>query len=139
VKTKIKVSQAMTKKPVFIGPNELITTCARKMLSKNVGGIIVKEGDKLVGIVTEKDIVENAVGKELDIKKIKVRDIMTRGMITISPDDDLGKAIDVMIREDVRRLPVIKDNKLVGLLTEKDIIKIEPSLFRHLIPKWTKK
>ncbi|MEK6951438.1 MAG: CBS domain-containing protein [Nanoarchaeota archaeon] len=126
MKTGIKVSQAMTRNPVFIGPNESLPSCARKMLINNVGGILVVENFKLLGIVTEKDIVEDAVAKELNIKKLKVKDIMTTGMITISPDVDLEKAISLINREDVRRLPVIKNNALVGILTIKDIIRAEP-------------
>lgn len=126
MKTGIKVSQAMTSNPVFIGPNESLPSCARKMLINNIGGILVVKDSKLLGIVTEKDIVEDAVAKELDIKKLKVKDIMTTGMITISPDVDLEKAISLINREDVRRLPVIKNNELIGLLTIKDIIRTEP-------------
>ena len=130
----------MTKNPVTISPDETITICARKMLSKNIGGIIIKDNNgKLEGIVTEKDIVEQAVGKELNIKKTKVKDIMTTGMITISPDADLMDAINLMKREDVRRVPVIKNNKVVGLLTQKDILKIEPELFKEILTMLLKK
>jgi len=128
MKTGIKVSQAMTKNPVFIGPDESLPFCARKMLINNIGGILVVKSSKLLGIVTEKDIVEEVVAKELNVKKIKVKDIMTTSMITISPEGDLEKAIFLMNREDIRRLPVIKKNKLIGLLTMKDIIRVQPEL-----------
>ncbi len=131
-KTGIKVSETMTKNPIVISKDATLPECARRMLSNNVGAIIIKNKNKLEGIVTEKDIVENAVAKEINIKKTKVKDIMTSGMITISPDEDLSKAVELMIREDVRRLPVIKNKKLVGLLTIKDILHEQPKLFDKL-------
>ena len=132
IKTGIKVSEAMSTNPVVISKNESITQCARKMLANNVGAIIIKDKDKIEGIITEKDIVEEVVAKELNIKKTKVKDIMTTGMITISPNEDLSKAVDVMIRENVRRLPVIVNQKIVGLLTVKDILNAHPKLFKML-------
>ncbi|MEK6922563.1 MAG: CBS domain-containing protein [Nanoarchaeota archaeon] len=127
----IKVSQAMSRHPVITSKDELLPKAARKMLSNNVGCLVVKENNKLVGIITEKDIVEGAVGKELDIKKTKIKDVMSTGMITITPDADLHDAIKKMLREDVRRLPVIKNGKLVGLLTIKDVVRTEPALIEH--------
>ena len=127
----IRVSEVMNKFPVITSKNELLPKAARKMLSRNVGCLIVKEKDSLAGIITEKDIVEGAVGKELDVTKTKVQDVMTTAMVTISPDDDLGEAINKMKRENVRRLPVINGKKLVGLLTVRDILRADPSLFEH--------
>ena len=121
----------MSRHPVITSKDELLPKAARKMLSNNVGCLVVKENNKLVGIVTEKDIVEGAVGKELDIKKTKIKDVMSTGMITITPDADLHDAIKKMLREDVRRLPVIKNGKLVGLLTIKDVVRTEPALIEH--------
>ena len=141
-KVGILISEAMNNNPVTISPEVYLPVCARKMLSNNIGGIIVKEKGELVGIVTEKDIVEEAVGKELDVKKKKVRDIMTTGMIKIEDDKDIAEAVELMIREDVRRLPIINGNKLVGILTAKDVLKIQPKLYDKLhdcLVKKTKK
>ncbi len=123
----------MTKNPVVISPDIELPVCARKMLSNNVGALLVKNKNRLMGIITEKDIVEQAVGKELNLKKTKVKDIMSTLLIIISPEADLMEAIQKMKREDVRRLPVVNKNKLVGLLTQKDIISMKPDLFIHLV------
>ena len=134
----IKVKEIMNKKPVCISPKETIPACARKMLSNNVGGIIVEENKKLVGIITEKDIVEDLVGKELNVKKLKVSDIMTTGMIQISPEADIMEAVELMIREDVRRLPVTNNKKLVGIITAKDLLKKQPGLYKRFHNHLTK-
>ena len=133
MKSGIKVYEAMTKNPVVISPDIELPVCARKMLSNNVGALLVKNKNRLMGIITEKDIVEQAVGKELNLKKTKVKDIMSTLLIIISPEADLMEAIQKMKREDVRRLPVVNKNKLVGLLTQKDIISMKPDLFIHLV------
>lgn len=122
----------MNKKPVVISKDSFLPNCARKMLSNNIGAIIIKNKGQLEGIITEKDIVESAVAKEINIKKTRVRDIMTTGMITISPEADLSKAVDLMIRENVRRLPVTRNKRLLGLLTVKDILNNQPKLFKKL-------
>ena len=132
MKIGIKVSEAMTKDPVTISKEASLPSCARKMLSHNIGAMIIKEKEHLVGIITEKDIVEAAVAKELNVKKTKVKDIMTTFMITISPDADLSEAVGIMIRENVRRLPVVKENKLAGLLTVTDVLNEQPKLFEKL-------
>jgi len=132
LKTGIKVLEAMNKNPVVISKEASLPNCARKMLSNNIGAIIIKNRTELEGIITEKDIVESAVAKEINIKKTKVKDIMTTGMITISPEQDLSKAVELMIRENVRRLPVTRNKRLLGLLTVKDILNIQPKLFNKL-------
>ena len=139
VKIGIKVSEAMTKNPVTISKETSLPLCARKMLSQNIGAVLIKEKNELIGIITEKDIVENAVAKELNIKKSKVKDIMMTTMITIAPDADLSEAVTIMIRENVRRLPVIKNKKLVGLLTLRDILYAQPKLFEKLYECFIKK
>ena len=133
MKSGIKVYEAMTKNPVVISPDIELPVCARKMLSNNVGALLVKNKNRLMGIITEKDIVEQAVGKELNLKRTKVKDIMSTLLIVTSPEADLMEAIQKMKREDVRRLPVVNKNKLVGLLTQKDIISMKPDLFIHLV------
>ena len=131
----IKVYEAMNRKPIMAKPNDLLPKCARKMLANNVGCLIIEDKGILIGIATEKDFVERAIGKELNIKKTKLKDIMTSGMmITISTEADLTEAIKLMQREDVRRLPVVKDKKLIGLLTATDILHIKPDLLETLKP-----
>ena len=140
MKIGIKVSEAMNKNPVIISPNKLLPFCARKMLGNNIGGILVGEKGKLLGIVTEKDIVEEVVAKELNAQKTKVKEIMSSSMITISPEVDISEAIEIMNREDVRRLPVIKNKKLVGILTQKDLLKLnKPELHKTITRSWIKK
>ncbi len=135
MKTGVKVMDAMTRGLIKVKPESTAADCAKIMLKKSVGGVLVQETGLLIGIVTEKDLVEKVVARNINPKKVKVRDIMTKRLITISPDEDIYEALIKMRKEEVRRLPVIYRSKPVGILTEKDILKIEPSLFDVIVEK----
>ncbi|MCX8194171.1 MAG: CBS domain-containing protein [Candidatus Pacearchaeota archaeon] len=128
MKTGIKVGDVMTKKFISVIPSTTISECAKTMAKKHVGSLIIKENQKLRGIVTEGDIMQ-AVAKGLDLKKTPVSKIMTKHVISISPSKDLYESLMIMKRKGIRWLPVVIDNNIIGLLTEKDILKIQPDLF----------
>jgi CBS domain-containing protein len=131
----ITAREAMTKHPVTIRPGVSVVNAVQRMLKENVGSLLVIEDKKLVGIVTEKDILIKVIAQQMDPKKTKVREVMTKDVITIAPDTDLYEIAKLMNEEDIRRLPVIEGGKLVGLITEKDLLKIEPSLLDVLIER----
>ena len=136
MKTGIKVSDAMTKKPVIASPDETVKICALRMIKENVGSLLVLQGEKILGFVTERDIIRKSVAHDLDAKKIKISQIMSKEIISIEPNRDIYDAILLMNTENVRRLPVIAKDKIVGLVTIKDIVKINPAmleLFMHQI------
>ena len=129
MKTGIKVCDAMTKKPEVISPDISLINASKKMLVGDVGSLIVKKDDKLVGVITEKDIVK-AISNNLNPQITKVSKIMSTQLFTVDPKTDLYDAMVKMNKEDVRRMPVISSNgKLIGLLTMKDILKISPTLY----------
>ncbi len=129
MKTGISVHDAMTKKPVTASPDETIQDCAKKMAREQVGSIVIKDKGELVGIISEKDIVERVVAKGMDVGKTKAREIMIKDLVTITPERDLYDALLLMGHEEIRKLPVVDGKKFLGLLTAKDILKIEPALF----------
>ena len=131
MKTGVKVVDAMTESPIIVNSKRSITYCAKKMLDSNVGSILVKEGEELLGILTEKDLVDKVVSKELNTSKTKVEEIMTKkeSIVTISPSKDLYEAIVLMNEEGRRRLPVVDGEKVIGLLTYKDVLKLQPDLY----------
>lgn len=131
MKTGIKVCDVMTKKPIVVSPDDNLKDCAKKMLRQRVGSLIVKEGDKLVGIVTEKDFVNKVVADGKDPSKTKVQDIMKKRVTTISPEVDIYDALVKMNKERVRRLPVTVDSNVIGLLTLRDILSVQPQLFEN--------
>lgn len=129
MKTGLKVIEAMTKRPVIVSPDTTLLDCAKLMLKRKVGSIIVKSNKKVLGILTEKDILRKVVAKNLDTKKIPVSQVMTKRLCTISPHEDIYDAMYLMSRYNVRRLPVVKNKEMIGFLTHNDILKIQPDLF----------
>jgi len=136
METGYKVSDAMTKKPVEVSEDISIKECAQKMKEHDVGSVLVKKNGKFVGILTEEDLVYKIVAEGKDAKKTKVRDIMVTRLITIEPDKDIYDALVKMSNNNIRRLPVLKDKELVGLLTLKDILKIQPQLFEIVAERY---
>lgn len=133
--TGIKVAEAMTQNPIFVDPDYSVIDCAKIMKEKAVGSLIVKKGEALLGIITERDLVIKVIAMGLGPKTVKAKDVMVEHVITIEPDVDLVEAIHLMRDHDIRHLPVSQGKKLLGLVTLKDIVKIEPQLFEILVEK----
>lgn len=128
MKTGVKVGDVMTRKFVSVNPTMNIVDCAKLMTKKNVGSLIIKEKQKMKGIATEGDVMK-AVAKGMDLKKTQIGKIMTKNVVGINPSKDLFDAFMVMRKKKVRWLPVLVDKNIIGLLTFKDVLKIQPDLF----------
>lgn len=136
MKTGVKVGDAMTREPIFARPNDDIRKCAKIMAREHIGSLIIKENKKLVGLVTEQDIVRKTLAKGKDPLKMKISDIMVKKIVSIDPDKDIYDALVIMRDKNIRQIPVMHQGNLVGLLTLKDILKIEPQLFDLLVEKF---
>lgn len=136
MKTGYKVMDAMTTKPVSISHDTTLLDCAREMDEKHVGAVVVKDNEQSLGIITEQDIIRKVVAKGINPLTEKVRDYMEKKLITVSPDKDIYDALILMRDNNIRHLPVVDESKMVGLLTIKDILKIEPQLFDLIVEKF---
>lgn len=128
-KTGYIVLDAMTTKPVTVMPDASLQEAASLMRQHDIGSLIVQKGNDLMGVVTEYDLVHRAVGDALDVCTTPVAAIMTRDLLTVSPSMDIFDALRLMRDADIRHLPVIDTGKMVGFITLKDILKIQPQLF----------
>jgi signal-transduction protein with cAMP-binding, CBS, and nucleotidyltransferase domain len=135
MKTGLQVIDAMTKQLVSVSADTSVFDCAVLMRKEHVGSIIVEEKGAIDGIVTEQDMLYKIVCENKDPKNTKVREIMTHDVAIINPDNDIADAMIKMSQLNIRRLPVVEEGKLVGMLTHKDILKIEPQLFELLVDK----
>ena len=136
MKSGIQVADAMTINPVSVNPDITLSDCARIISDKHVGAVVVKDDGKSLGILTEQDIVRKAVAKDVNTNDAKVKDFMETKLITINPDADVYDALIKMRDNNIRHLPVIENNEMMGLLTIKDILKIEPQLFELIVEKF---
>ena len=118
----MRVSELMNSNVIRIDPDESAALAARLLNRHNIGSLPVCSSDgRLRGIVTDRDIVLRCVAAENDPADTKVREIMTRGVVTVSADDDVREAARVMSAEQIRRLPVVRDGKVVGMLAIGDM------------------
>lgn len=117
----MNLSEIMTTELVTCDPNETIAQAARKMQANNIGSCPVVENDKLVGMLTDRDITTRAVAKGFDVNAKKVGDIMTGDPITGDPSLSLEEACEMMSESQIRRLPIVDQNRLVGIVALADL------------------
>jgi len=120
-----KCNEVMTKNPVCCRPDDMVEKVAQLMQSENIGSIPVIENEqtqKLVGIVTDRDLALKIVAKGQDAKSTKVEAVMTRQIVTCRAGDDLQMALDAMAEHQLRRIPVVdNDNKVLGIIAQADV------------------
>ncbi|HLP80037.1 MAG TPA: CBS domain-containing protein [Acidobacteriota bacterium] len=136
METGFKVLDGMTKMPITVPSSMSVGECARTMVKHNVGSLLVVDNGQLKGILTEGDLTYRVIAKNLSPDTVVAKDVMTADLITMSPDMDIYDAIVQMNNFDVRHAPVLHNGKLVGFLTQKDILKIQPDLFEVIVDKY---
>ena len=118
----MKVKNAMHEGCEWVSPDTRITEIAKLMREADIGSVPVGENDKLIGMVTDRDICCKGVGNGHRIEKLTARDVMTEGIAWCRDSDEVNAAINMMQKRQIRRLPVIDKNKrMVGMLSLGDI------------------
>jgi len=130
------VKDVMTKNVITIDSNQTILDAFKLYRDTKVGSLIVIENNQLAGIVTERDLIEKAIDK--DLKTTLVKDIMTSNIKTIKPLDNIDTASGVMERHNIKKLPVIDDDNIAGIITINDIVHTKPELTKRYIETWIK-
>lgn len=128
MKIGVKVGDLMTRELISVDRSASLVECSREMAQKNVGLLIVKDKSKLVGMLTEKEIIW-ALTKKNDLSRIKAGDVMLRKLTTIKPSRDIYDALLRMKNHNVRWLPITIRKNVIGLITINDILRVEPALF----------
>ena len=124
---KLKAKDVMTTDLVTVTPETTLKEAAEKMSYYRIGNVLVVDKGKLVGIVTETDIVRKVIAKGKG-PRTKVKDIMTSPVKYVSPEDDIFHISDKLLMNNITRLPVVdvEKKKLVGIVTVKDILRVMP-------------
>lgn len=125
------VKEIMTKDVCCMAPTATVAQVAQEMRRHNVGIMPICEGERLLGVVTDRDIVINEVAAGLDPNESEIRQFMTTNPLTVSPGTDVEKAAKLMAAEQVHRLPVVDGNRLVGIISLGDLAVHVPE--EHLI------
>jgi len=121
---KKKISELMSSNPCAIEADKPVAYAARMMKDEDVGLAPIVEGDRLVGTLTDRDIVTRVVAEGRDPQSVAVREVASTDLVTIDPQQDLGEALQLMARNQVRRLPVVEeDGRLVGVVAQADVAR----------------
>ena len=115
------VRDAMTPNVRSATSTESLAEVAKKMRDEDVGSLPVVEDERVVGIVTDRDIVVRAVAERIDPHSIRVGEVASREVVTVEPEQDLDEALALMASHRVRRLPVVEGGRLVGVLAQADV------------------
>jgi CBS domain-containing protein len=115
------VRDAMTESPHSIGASASVVEAARLMREQHIGSLPITDDEKLVGMITDRDITTRVVAEAADPKTTSVADVYSRDLISVEPDNDLEQALQLMARHQVRRLPVVENGRLVGIVAQADI------------------
>lgn len=107
-----------------IQSSDTLQAAAKQMAECNIGALLVMDRGSLVGIVTERDIVKNAAGAGLPMKEVVIKDVMSANLLVVKPGDDLDYVMAIMIQNNIRHLPVIEENGLMGLLSMRDVVRV---------------
>jgi CBS domain-containing protein len=117
------IREVMTSEVKACEPTATVVEAAKLMAQEDVGPIPIVEDGRLIGIVTDRDIVVNVVAKGTDVNATTVGDIASRDLVTISPDHDMNDALGLMAANQVRRLPVVEGDRLVGIVAQADVAR----------------
>jgi CBS domain-containing protein len=132
--TDVSVGDLMTRDPICVSPDITILDCAKVMVKKKVGSLIVSQNSVVMGIVTHEDILWALLKKSRkELADVKISVIAKRKVYTLHPEDSIESALQKMYKLKFRRMPVVDAvGKLVGMLTIKDVLLLNPALYEDL-------
>ena len=134
----MRVSEIMTKAAVIDQPDDTLVEAARKMWHQQTGSLLVLDGEELVGIITERDILK-AVSSGISLDQTRISEAMTKDLVTVGPRTSLREAAKIMADRWIRHLPVLDGGKLVGVISQRDLAGVlagalnEPEALEQLI------
>ena len=122
------VREVMTTNVKTVRPFSTVKEVVQKMNKFGIGSVVVVEEDRPVGIITERDIMRNIAERFFDPSLVKVKDIMSTQLVTISGDVSVEEAARLMASRKIKKLPVVEDQKLVGIVTSMDVMRANPKI-----------
>ena len=122
--------------PVYtISPTSTVYEAAKIMADNNVGSLVVVEGTRPIGIVTKGDLVKKVLAKGRNPASVVVGEIMSTPLLYVEPTTPILEVAKIMARSNIRHLPVIEGQKLLGIVTDRDILSVAPTMIEVLTVK----
>jgi CBS domain-containing protein len=128
----LKVEDVMIKEVITIDEKSTVKEAAEIMNNFEIGCLIAVRKGKAVGIITERDLLKRVVAEAKDANKVKVKDVMSSPLVVVEPQMDLEDAVKLMFQMKIKKLPVVSEKRLVGLVTLTDIARFQPQVIRIL-------
>jgi len=129
IETGVKISEVMSKQVITAKETDTIQDLAKLMKDKSIGSIVIVDSKgNPTGIVTDRDVVTRIVAKNLLPSKLKSKDIMSTPLTTVDPNMDVGDAVRMMNERRIRRLLIMDEGKIAGIVTDRSIFSIMPEL-----------
>jgi len=125
------VKDVMHKNVIVATSDATIKEASKVMAEYEIGSLIIMKGKKIVGIITESDIIKS-VAKDTDVTTTTLEDIMSEKVVTVDPEATIEEAVDLMVKNKIKRLPVVEEEKVKGIITATDIIVVEPKLIASI-------
>jgi len=127
------VKEVMNRNVKTVRPEDTVKFAAQIMNEYHIGALVAVSGTgEVVGIVTERDILINVVATGKSGDEVKISEIMTPNIVTITPDKTLEEAADIMTENKIKKLPVVHEGRLVGIITASDLIAYEKDLIEKV-------
>jgi len=134
----VKVEDVMIREVIAINSDATVREAVNSMNKYEIGCLVVLTRGKVDGIITERDMLKRVIGKNRDVNKTKIKEIMSRPVWVVTPNTELETALYNMLRQKIKKLPVVKEDRLIGLVTLTDIARFQPKLlskFKKLLVK----
>jgi CBS domain-containing protein len=119
----LKIRDRMSRDVVVIGPEDTVRDAVRAMSSNDIGCVVVERDGKPVGIFTERDLVKKIVAPGTDANFTKIKDAMSKRLVTLDSKTSIQDAAEILERKAIRRLPVLEGGRLVGIVTMTDLLR----------------
>jgi len=128
----VKIEEFMIKKVVTVKDSEKVIDAVKLMNKHEIGCLVVVNDGKPVGILTERDMLKRVLAKSKDPRKTKVGQVMSVPLIAVKPQSKIEDAATLMFKMEIKKLPVVEDGQLLGLVTLTDLVRFQPELIDTL-------
>jgi CBS domain-containing protein len=132
------VKEIMTKQVITIDTNASVFDACMIYKEKKVGCLVVTKAESCVGIVTERDLIERTICQQRNPQNTRIQEIMSQNIKVVNVLDTVEKALEIMKRHKIKKLPVVLSEKIVGIITITDIAKARPDLSERFMESWMK-
>ncbi|MFZ2499383.1 MAG: cyclic nucleotide-binding/CBS domain-containing protein [Methanosarcina sp.] len=128
IEKEVSVAEVMNKTVIIMDINSDISAIAREMVIRDAGSVIITENGKAMGIITERDFVKSIVSENRKPNEVDASAILSTPLVTVKPETSVVKASEIMLKANIKRLPVMENGTIIGVISNTDILMVAPGL-----------